>query len=80
MQSNLFNLNGADFRKGLIMAVLSGFALPILALIQSPSFSFSNVDWHGVIVLAINGAAVGFGSYIMKNLFSDSQGKVLGRF
>ncbi len=61
------------------MAVLGGFALPILAAIQTPGFSLDIVNWHAVLVLALNGAIASFASYLVKNFFSDSEGKVFGK-
>lgn len=77
--SNLFNLNIRDVMRGLVMAALAGAALPLLAAVQTPGFNILAVDWHMVIVLAVNGAIVGFVSYIVKRFFSDTEGKVFGR-
>lgn len=77
--SDLLRLNSSDFKKGLVMAVIGGFVLPILAALQTPGFDIFVVNWHAVLNLAINGAIAGFASYMAKNLFSDSDGKFLGR-
>lgn len=77
--SDLYKLTSSDFAKGAVMAVLTGFLLPVAAAIQTPNFSFATVNWHQVLVLAINGALVGFVGYISKNFLSDSQGKVFGK-
>lgn len=76
--SDLFKLNSSDFLRGLVMAVLGGFMLPVLAAIQTPDFSIMTVAWSQVFVLAANGAVASFGAYLLKNLFSDSQGKFGG--
>ena len=60
------------------MAVLAGFALPIAAAFQTPGFDLFNANWGEIINLAINGAVIGFITYITKNFFSDREGKVLG--
>lgn len=76
--SELFRLNSSDFLKGLAMAVIGGFVLPLLAVVQTPDFSIATVDWQSVGILAINGAIAAFSSYMLKNLFSDNHGAVLG--
>lgn len=79
MNTKLFSIDGKDVAKALVMAVLSGALLPVLAAVQTPGFDFATVDWSGLLNLAMNGAVLGFVSYITKNFFSDSDGKVLGR-
>lgn len=73
------NLSLGDFGRGLVMAVLGGLALPILAAIQTPGFDVFQADWKVIGILAINGAVAAFASYIIKNTFSTSDGKFLGR-
>lgn len=76
--SKFLNLDLKDLGRGLVMAVLGGFALPILAAIQTPGFDVFNTNWQSIGVLAINGAIAAFASYLFKNLFSDSEGKFGG--
>lgn len=76
----MFNLNLKDVAKGIIVAVLTGIALPIAAMVQTPGFDISTVNLQALFVLAENGALVGFFGYIVKNFFSNSQGQFLGRF
>jgi hypothetical protein len=75
----MFKLKATDFVKGLIVAFLSGVLLPVSAAIQTPGFDLTNANWHGIAILAINGGAVGFVSYLAKAFFSDEQGKVFGK-
>lgn len=77
--SDLFKLNIRDVVHGLVMAVFSGIALPVVAIIQTPGFNIFDTNWHQIIVLAINGAIIGFVTYITKKFFSDSNGAVFGR-
>lgn len=79
MNSNLLNLSWGDAGKALVMSVLGGFMLPLLAAVQTPGFNFQTADWNGILVLAINGAIAAAAAYLMKNLFSDSDGKFLGK-
>jgi hypothetical protein len=78
-QSNFFNLNWGDVLRGLIVAVLSGIALPLLAVIQTPDFSIAMVNWNQVLVLAANGGLAAMAAYLTKNLFTDSAGKFAGK-
>ena len=77
--SGMFSLNLSDWEKALCMAVLGGFALPVLAAIQSPGFSVTTVNWEGVLILAANGALVAGATYLVKNYFSDESGRVFGK-
>ena len=79
MHSQLFHLNLSDFQKGLVMAALGGLLLPIAKMIQTPGFDIFRADWHGILVLAINGAITAFVGYIAQSFVSDEQGKVFGR-
>lgn len=78
MANGLFKLNLSDVQKAIVMAVLTGAALPIIAAVQTPGFSVTTVSWQAVGVLAINGAIIGFVSYLVKNFFSTNNGAVLG--
>ena len=78
MNSSFFKLDGKDLAKGLVMAVIGGFLLPIMAAFQSPDFSIFTADWSALLRLAENGAVLGIGSYLIKNFFSTPDGKVLG--
>jgi len=78
MNNPMFSINGKDFAKGLLIAVLSGVLLPVSAMIQTPGFDLATVNWSAVLSLAMNGAVVGFISYMMKNFLSTEDGKFLG--
>ena len=79
MESALFRLSSSDFKKGAIVAIASGFLLPVAAAIQTPDFNILTVNWNAIFQLALNGAIVGFTSYIGKNFFSDGSGRVFGK-
>lgn len=76
--SGYFSLNKRDFINGLVMAVLGavgGIVVPILDnWINSDNWAMP-FNWH-TIVKASAGAAV---IYIWKNLFSNKEGKFLGK-
>ena len=77
--SKILRLTNRDVVKGLIMAVLTGVVLPIVAIVQTPGFDVFTVNWSSVLTLALNGAVVGFVSYMTKQFFSDSDGKLFGK-
>lgn len=77
--SEIYKLNSSDFKKGLVMAVIGGFILPVLAALQTPNFDLFTVNWYAVLNLAINGAVSAFATYLAKNLFTDTEGKFLGK-
>lgn len=69
--SNLFNLNVRDAIQGAVVAVLGA----VLVVLQQSLTAHTAIDWNQVLVVA-EGAFVG---YIIKNYFSDAQGKLLGK-
>lgn len=79
MQNPMFTINLKDVSKALVMAILSGAFLPVLAVFQTPGFDIAQVNWSALGTLALNGAILGFVSYIFKNFFSDENGKLFGR-
>lgn len=79
MNNSLFlRLSAKDFQKGLIVAILGGVFLPVLAMLQTPGFDFSTLNWSAVATLAINGGIASMAGYLTKNLFSDSEGTFMG--
>jgi hypothetical protein len=69
MQSTFLNLNTNDFIKGLIMAVLSTVITIVYQTVQAGSLVF---DWKAIGTMALTSAL----AYIMKNLFTNSTGKL----
>lgn len=68
--TNLFSLGWNDAVKGLVMAVLGA----VISYVYN-SLGTGPVDWNQVLQVAI---ASGLG-YIIKNYFTDSEGKLLGK-
>lgn len=75
--NGLFKLNISDWQKAAVMAVLTGFLLPIAAAFQTPGFDLFNANWAEILNLAINGAVIGAVAYLSKNFMSNSQGEVV---
>jgi hypothetical protein len=79
MSKGFFSLNWRDLGRGAIVAIISGIALPVLAIFQTPGFDVANVNWTGVLALALNGGIAALAGYLSKNLFSDSAGRFAGK-
>jgi len=69
MQSTFLNLNTTDFIKGLVMAVLSTVITVVYQTVEAGSLVF---DWKSIGTMALTTAL----AYIMKNLFTNSTGKL----
>ena len=71
MQSELYHLAKSDFVKGFVMAFIGGVLATLLSLLQNGGV----IDWKQV---AIIGVTAGLG-YVVKNYFSDAEGRVFGK-
>ena len=69
--ANLFNLNLRDVIKGLVMTVLAA----VLASIYQAVTNNASVDWNQVLQIAFS---TGLG-YLIKNFFTDENGKLMGK-
>lgn len=62
--SSLFKLNGRDFFKGLLMAILTAGGMYVA----------EKIGWVGLDATAVSAAV----AYLVNQLFSDEQGKLGG--
>ena len=69
--SKLFSLNLNDWLKGLVVAIISAVLTLLIQQLQT-----GNIDWKDVAGV---GAIAGM-SYILKNLATSDEGKLLGKF
>jgi hypothetical protein len=72
MNSTFLNLNSSDFLKGLIMAVLTTVITVVYQTVEAGSLVF---DWKAIGTMALTSAL----AYIMKNLFTNSTGKLFAK-
>ena len=72
MNSEFLKLKSADFWKGLVMAILTAVINSVYQLLSTAT-DFKSFNWQFVGV----SAATAFVAYIMKNFFSNSNGKIL---
>lgn len=74
--SGLFRLNQGDFTRGAVTAIFTAIVAVLWSTSQQPNFDVFSIDWHAVV----NAAVYGFVGYIAKNLNTDANGKILGKF
>lgn len=77
--SGMFTLNLSDIQKALLMAVLSGIVLPVSLAAQTQGFDVFHINWIQILDVALTGGFVGGVTYLAKNFFSDSTGRVFGK-
>jgi hypothetical protein len=70
--SNLYKLQAPDWVKGLVTTVIGAVLVTLEQAITTGGFSA--IDWKMVGGIALTTGI----SYLVKNFFSDSEGKVLG--
>ena len=69
----MFTINGADFAKGIVMAVITAVLTWLLQMLDVPGFSVSTIDWGMIGRIAMT---AGLG-YIVKNYLSNEKGQVV---
>lgn len=79
IKSEFKKLNWKDFLKGLILAFISAFITSISQIInnriQSGSFTLVKSDFIFTLIVA----SISTGSYLIKNLFTNSKDQFLKR-
>lgn len=73
--SKMFTLNFADLAKGIALAVIVVVLGALQQALTAHGFDFASYDWGGILKLAETAG----GSYLIKNFFSTSDGKVFGK-
>lgn len=75
----MFTLNPGDIVRGVAVAVLSGAFLAVVAIVGAHDFDVFTADWLAIGRTAVNGGFGAFVGYILKNFFTASNGKILGK-
>lgn len=70
MNSTFLNLNVNDLIKGLAVAVITSVLTIVYNTLQTGSLAF---DWQAIATAALTSAI----AYLMKNLLTNSEGKML---
>jgi hypothetical protein len=75
MPSEFLKLNIRDVGKAVVTAVISAVLVAVYALFQEKGFNWTQQDLMNILNAAV---ASGFG-YIIKNFFTTSDGKFMGK-
>ena len=73
--SNFFRLDWKDISKGLAVAVLGVVIASVNEFFGECGIDVMCYDWQGILKLASSAG----GAYLLKNLFSTSDGRMLGK-
>jgi hypothetical protein len=76
--SGMLRLNLNDLVRGLVTAVL-GSRCHHRGRVLSAELLLFNADWHALTQQAVNAALAAGAGYLLKNLFTNSEGKVFGK-
>lgn len=80
MKSALYKICSNDVVKGLVTAILAAVIMTIWSVVSQNGFDAFATDWAEVTKSVINVSIVSFFAYIIKNLLTDENGRVLGVF
>ena len=75
MPSGFLKLNSKDFVKGLVLAILVALFQLGSKLLEEKGLALSGADLKVALDLAVKVS----GAYLVKNLFSNEDGKFLGK-
>lgn len=75
INSGFLKLNFKDLGKGLSVAVIVALLGALQQAVSGHGFDFASFDWAGIM----KAVELAFTGYVAKNLFSNEQGKFLGR-
>lgn len=73
--SGFFQLNMKDIAKAAALVVITAFLGALQQAVTAHGFDIAAYDWGTILDFALTAG----GSYLVKNLLSTSDGKVLGR-
>lgn len=80
MKSALYKICSNDVVKGLVTAILAAVIMTVWSVVSQNGFDAFATDWSEVAKSVINVSIVSFFAYIIKNLLTDENGRVLGVF
>lgn len=76
MNSGFLKLDLKDFGKGFLVAVIAAVLAKLGDYFNMPGFEITALNWGEIANIGITAGL----AYLAKNLFSNSEGKVLGRW
>lgn len=74
----MFTINYGDIFRGIVVAILTGAFLAVSGTLSSVGFDVFTADWVQIGKTVVNGGFAAFIGYIVKNLITANNGKVLG--
>lgn len=78
--SGMWKLNIQDFGRGAVTALFAALLIAAAGLVSQPNFDLFTADWASIARAAVNAGFAAFVGYLVKNLTTDAQGRVFGRF
>lgn len=79
MFSEMFTLNSGDIARGAVTATFAGSFIVMAGVVLSSGFDLFTADWVSIGKMSANAGFASFVGYIMKNLFTDENGKMFGK-
>lgn len=65
--------------RGIVVAILTGAFLAIASIVGAHDFDVFTADWLAIGKTMVNGGFAAFVGYILKNFFTASNGKIVGK-
>lgn len=76
--SQMFKLNQGDVTRGAVTAGFAGAFMVIGTVVLQSGFDVFTADWASIGKMSVNAGFASFVGYIMKNFFTDENGKMFG--
>lgn len=77
--SNKYRLNRYDWFKAIQMFIITSMVVTLGGFILVPGFDLFTADWVSIIKSTVNTAVIATFSYLLKNMFTTSNGQFLGK-
>lgn len=76
--SEMFTLRNGDIARGAVTAAFAGAFVVVAGIVLQAGFDVFTADWESIAKMSINAGFASFVGYIMKNFFTDKNGKMFG--
>lgn len=76
--SEMFILNKGDYVRGAVTAAFAGSFVAVGGVVLQTGFDAFSANWAEIGMLAVNAGFASFFGYLMKNFFTDENGKMFG--
>lgn len=75
----MFTLNQGDILRGAVTAVFTGILFVVGGAVMASGFDAFTADWTAIGKAAVNAGLASFVGYLMKNFFTDDDGRIFGK-